>query len=445
MTQATTAAKRLLIPAPHLLLALAGLVVLAVLASIFEALGNSFLIASAVILIVSIGDAVHLWRQPLPPARRAHAQTLAIGVSHDIRIEIDNLRSLPLRLQIFDHFPADCQPCDLPQSVEIAAGAQAQMRYGLRPTRRGERAFGPIELRIASFGGLWRLRAQIPAPSRVRVYPNFDALRRYALLATDHRLSQLGVLRRRRRGEGLDFQQMRDYREGDAQRQIDWKASSRMRRLISREYREERDQQILILLDCGRRMHARDSELSHLDHALNAALLLAHVALRQGDAVGLMTFGGVDRYIAPRKSGGSVNALLAQVFDLQTSLSSPDYLTAASTLMQRQRKRSLVVLISNLRDEDDEELKPAIALLRQKHLVVLASLRESILDEALIAPVTELDTALTHAATAQYLALRERSFQRLQQEGIPCLDVEPAALPIALINRYTDLKRRGAI
>jgi len=440
-----TAPQRLLIPAPNLLFAAGTWVLIAVLASIYAVLASTFFIASSILLLLALADAVHLLRQPLPSVRRVHAQTIAIGVNSEIRVEVDNLRAAPLRFSLIDHYPRDCHTQDLPQRVEIAPGAKAQMGYRLRPTRRGDRSFGPVELRIESFGGLWRLRAQIPVPGAVRVYPNFDALRRYALLATDHRLSQLGVLRRRRRGEGMDFQQMRDYREGDAQRQIDWKASARMRRLISREYREERDQQILILLDCGRRMHARDGELSHLDHALNAALLLAHVALRQGDAVGLMTFGGVDRYIAPRKSGGSVNALLAQVFDLETSLNSSDYLSAATSLMQRQRKRSLVVMISNLRDEDDEELKPAIALLRQRHLVVLASLRENILDAALITNVDDLDTALTHAATAQYLGLRQRSFERLQQDGVPCLDVEPAALPIALINRYTDLKRRGAI
>jgi uncharacterized protein (DUF58 family) len=218
-----------------------------------------------------------------------------------------------------------------------------------------------------------------------------------------------------------------------------------MRRLVSREYRDERDQQILLLLDCGRRMHARDGALSHLDHALNAALLLAHVALRQGDAVGLLTFGGIERYVPPRKSQLSLNGLLAAVYDLQATLHQPDYYAAAVALMQKQRKRSLVVLISNLRDEDDDTLLPAISLLRQRHLVVLASLREQILDAALAAPIAGLDQALTHAATAQYLESRQRAFARLEQARIPCLDVEPQSLAIALVNRYNDLKRRGAI
>ena len=135
----------------------------------------------------------------------------------------------------------------------------------------------------------------------VRIYPNFSVLTRFAILATDNRLSQIGMLQRRRRGEGLDFHQLREYREGDVQRQIDWKASARMPRLISREYQDERDQQVLLMLDCGRRMAARDDALSHFDHAVNAALLLAYVSLRQGDAVGLLTMSGETRWMAPRK------------------------------------------------------------------------------------------------------------------------------------------------
>lgn len=437
--------RRLLIPSPALLWALAALCLLALFSSIYATAQGVFAIAVIALTVLAAVDAVHLLRRPQPKVRRQHAHLLSLGVESEIRVEIENRQALPLRLEVFDHVPPNCLFDDLPQQLIVPPVANAQLRYKLRPMRRGETAFGPVELRLASLGGLWRLRMFPGSPSQVRVYPNFAALRGYALMATDHRLSQLGIVRRRRRGEGLEFHQMREYREGDTPRQIDWKTSSRMRRLVSREYRDERDQQIMLMLDCGRRMHARDGELSHLDHALNAALLLAHVALRQGDAVGLMTFGGVDRYIAPRKSGASLNLLLAQVFDLQTSLSSPDYYNAAVTLMQRQRKRSLVVLISNLRDEDDDDLAPALRLLRQRHLVVLASLRETILGAALTAPIDGLDAALTHAATAQYLDLRRRSFSRLEQGRVPCLDVEPPALPIALINRYTDLKRRGAI
>jgi len=257
------------------------------------------------------------------------------------------------------------------------------------------------------------------------------------------------VLQVRRRGEGTEFHQLREYRQGDPQRAIDWKATARTARLIAREYEEERDQRVLLLIDCGRRMAAKDDDrddpLSHFDHTLNAALLLAHVALRQGDAVGMLTMGGVQRYLEPRKSISAVHAMLNRVYDLEPTLAVPDYHLAAGDVMRHMRRRALVILLTNLRDEDDDTLLPALKLLRTRHLVVLASLREAILGRALSVRVDSFERAVTHAAAAEYLALRERVFRRIGAAGVMTLDVEPERLPIALVNRYLELKREGRL
>jgi uncharacterized protein (DUF58 family) len=343
-----------------------------------------------------------------------------------------------------------------------ADAAFVEMGYQIRPVLRGCFDFGPVEVRMASPLGLWQRRVRVKVESgtqQVKVYPNFAAVAGYALLATDRQLAQIGVLKRRRRGTGSDFHQLRDYREGDSQRQIDWKATSRMGRLIARDYQDERDQQIVLLIDCGRRMAAHEdadstagngARLSHLDHVLDAALLLTHVALRQGDAVGVLAIGAagnptINRWLAPRKSPAMLNAILNQVYDLQPSLVSTDYHAAASELMVRVPKRALVVMLTNLRDEDDDTLAPALRMIAQRHLVLLASLRETVLGETLERPVHSLDDALTHAATLQYLDRREASFARLQGHGAMCLDVEPRQLALGLINRYIDIKRAGRI
>ena len=144
---------------------------------------------------------------------------------------------------------------DLPQRVRIGAAGWAELEYELKPLARGELEFGPIEMRVALAARAVGAARRGPARgATIRVYPNFAALSKYALLATDQRLSQIGVLQRPRRGEGLEFHQLREYREGDMQRQIDWKATSRAGKLISREYQDERDQQIMFLIDCGRRL-----------------------------------------------------------------------------------------------------------------------------------------------------------------------------------------------
>jgi uncharacterized protein (DUF58 family) len=243
----------------------------------------------------------------------------------------------------------------------------------------------------------------------------------------------------------MDFDQLREYREGDSQRKIDWKASQRMGKLISREYQDERDQQILFLVDCGRRMQAKDDDCSHFDHALDATLLLAYVGLRQGDSVGLMTMSGADRFLAPHRSRETVNRILNAVYDLQPGMLTTDYYQAAVTVGRRLRKRALVVILSNLRDEDDDTLLPALRLLQKRHLVLFASLREKALDDAVAAPVVDYDSALTHAAAIDYRLQRDAAFDRLKLGNVVCLDVAPQRLAVALVNQYLEVKRSGRL
>lgn len=421
------------------------MLLLAVIASVLPALMPLWAIALSLLVLCAATDAWRLHRRAGPALHRQLPQALPLGVDREITLRLENETEHVQELAVYDHPPSSMAIHDLPQRVLIGPSEGTKISYRVHPLVRGSYQFGLTELLLRSPWKLWDRRLRVGDKETVRVYPNFAALTRFALLATDHRLSQIGVLKRRRRGQGMDFHQLREYREGDIQRQIDWKATSRMGKLISREYQDERDQQIILLVDCGRRMQARDDALSHMDHVLNAALLLAYVALRQGDAVGLATFGGERRFIAPRKSMGTVQTLMSASYDLQPTLHSPDYLLAARDLITRQRKRSLVVILSNLRDEDDDTLLPALQLLKSRHLVMLASLREGILSQSLRAPVRALEDALTHAATAEYLERRRDNFSRLSGHGISCVDVEPAELPLALVNRYIDVKRAGRL
>jgi uncharacterized protein (DUF58 family) len=347
--------------------------------------------------------------------------------------------------ELFDHYPLSAEIKGLPLCLKMPADGWAQYDYQLRPLQRGSAGFGFVQLRLASPWRFWQRLLKTGKPEAVTIYPNYAPVMKYALLATDNRLSQMGVRRKRRRGEGLEFHQLREYRDGDAIRQIDWKASARTRKLISREYQDERDQQVLFVIDCGRRMRSADGELSHFDHALNALLLLTHVATRQGDAVGLLTCAGERRWLAPKKGTGVLNAIMNTVFDLQPSTATPDYTAAAIDISKRQRKRALVVWITNLRDEDGDDLLPALRLLRQSHMVVLASLREQELYDTLGQPVTELDQALGRAATYQYLRNRDNMHEKLRSNNVQTLDVTPELLPVNLVNQYWDIKGSGRL
>ena len=403
-------------------------------------------VGGALLLALALADAwlARSIGNPLSVERRM-AQIWPVGVEQTIRLHLSNAQR-GVQGQLYDHHPDAFVADKLPLSFNIEAGQWAELSYHLRPNERGEHLVGTVQLRIASPFCLWLTQHEAGKAEAVRVFPNFARITQYALLATDNRLSQLGVLRQRRRGEGSDFEQLREYRRDDSLRQVDWKATARLRKPIVREYQDERDQQIVFLLDCGQRMRSRDDALSHFDHTLNAMLLLSYVALRQGDAVGFGTFAHPSpRFFQPRKSMATVQMLLNATYDLQPTLQTPDYFAASDILSRHLRKRSLVILLTNLRDEDDSTLQPALIQLRRRHLVLVASLRETGLDKLLHNPIEDFDGALGYAAAIDYRQARQTQLARLRAQGINVLDTDPPQLPVALVNRYWEMKRSGTI
>jgi len=434
-----------MIPALRSVWLVLALLILAIALGFYPDYGGDWKLFAYVIIGVLIADAFTVMGKKQVKVERKVMHALSLGSWANVELTLHNRYRYPIKLEIFDHVPEELEYEELPITVTIPSRNWVKLSYRVKPIVRGPVAFEKVQFRVFSVLGLWKRNIVQPLVSEVRNYPNFSSVMKYSLLATDQRLNQMGILKKRRRGEGLDFHQLREYRDGDSLRQIDWKATARTNKLISRDYQEERDQQIIFLVDCGRRMLAHDDKLSHFDHTLNAILLLSHVALRQGDAVGLMTFSGDERWIPPRKSVGNVNSILNSIYDLQPSLLSPDYSRAATELMKRQKRRALIVLITNLRDEDTDELIPALHIMRKRHLVLLASMQETAINNLLNKDVDGFESALNHASAQHYLGYRRDAHQRIDGAGVLYTDVIPQDLPINIVNRYLEVKSSGQL
>ena len=434
-----------MIPALRSVWLILSLFLLAIAAGFFPEYGSEWRIVAYIFIGVLVADALSIFSKRHLKIERDVMHALSLGAWANVELTLHNRYRYPIKLEIFDHVPQELEYEGLPLKLSIPSQNWLKVTYRVKPIVRGPVEFKQVQIRVFSVLGLWKKNIIQPLVSEVRNYPNFSSVMKYSLLATDQRLNQMGILKKRRRGEGLDFHQLREYRDGDTLRQIDWKATARTNKLISRDYQEERDQQIIFLVDCGRRMLAHDDQLSHFDHTLNAILLLSHVALRQGDAVGLMTFSGDERWIPPRKSIGSVNSILNSVYDLQPSLLSPDYSRAATELMKRQKRRALIVLITNLRDEDTDELIPALKIMRKRHLVLLASMQESAINKLLNQDVHGFEHALNHASAQHYLGYRRDAHQKIDGAGVLYTDVMPQDLPINIVNRYLEVKSSGQL
>ncbi|RZU45124.1 uncharacterized protein (DUF58 family) [Fluviicoccus keumensis] len=432
-------------PTRRLLGLLAGWGVLGVPVIFDKAWLTLWLLAPVVLGVMTLLEALALLATPSPRLKRTIPAAWPLSVWQPVELTVACTGKLPVRLEVFDHLTPDMEGEGMPAALDLRPGQKLRVQYRARSLVRGERTLDIVELRLPGRLGLLQQTRRISVSSPFRVYPNFSEVARYALLATDNRLSQLGIRLRPRRGEGLEFHQLREYREGDSLRQVDWKATSRLRKLISREYQDERDQQVLLLLDTGFRMRAQDGSLSHFDQTLNALLLLAHAVSRQGDAVGLMTFAGSDRYLAPAKGGHVVKEIMNRVFDLEPTDSTPDFLRAVQDLGKRLRKRSLIVILTNVRDEDGPDLLEACRVLGRRHLVLLATLREQVFTDLHEQPPASVDDAFTRAAAEDYLALRERQLSGLRHAGVLVLDTEPRRLAVGLVNRYLEVKRSGRL
>ena len=439
-------------PSRLLLIWLAVLLVLGIVLGVLRALGvavpspllsiNWGLLLA--LLALALLDAVRLRRLPSPRVQRQMPASLALGRWGEVRLEISHDFEQPLEVGLFDHVSDGLDFENLPLTVELQPGQHSQVGYRLRPLKRGHFTFQHCEVNLPSPLGLWAQKRLMDALEDIRVYPDFARLYEGQLLAVDNWLSQLGIRQRQRRGQGQEFHQLREFREGDSLRQIDWKATARHRMPIAREYEDERDQQIIFMLDCGRRMRSQDGELSHFDHALNACLLLSYTALRQGDAVGLSAFASErPRYLAPVKGAGQLNVLLNTVYDLDSSQRPADYQAAVNQLLTRQKRRALVVLVTNLRDEDDEELLTAVKRLGQQHRVLVASLREEALDRLRQTPVQTLPEALAYCGTVDYLNARAELHERLSTHGVAVLQARPGELGAELVTLYLGWKKAG--
>lgn len=429
------------------LVGLAGLLTLLGFGSAMVPQGTASWIAAALValLLVSI-DGIAVARTRPPEVERRTPGSLSLANWSEIHLVIRNTASMRhMRLRVYDHHPEVVIARDLPQELVIPGNNFAEISYGVRPTRRGPLAFPACELRICSPLGFWWRRRLLPVESQLRCYPNYSTISKLLAYEVDNRLHVAGVRRSRRRGEGIEFHQLRDYRDGDSLRAIDWKATARMSRLISREYQDERDQNVVFMLDAGRRMLAKDAELSHFDLALNAMLLLSYVALRQGDSVGVMTVGDQRSWLPPRKGVDAIKSILNHVYDVQPRAVEIDYVAAATDLAVRQRRRSLVVMLTNVREEASDDLQAATRLLQRRHLVILASLREQVLDETLDKTVNGFNDALLYAATARYMDSRRDSQKLLRARGVYVEDCLSGDLPSAITNRYLAVKQAGLL
>ena len=395
------------------------------------------------LLLLCVFDAQFARSQTLEISR-SMPSTVAVGKDVNVVLNVSNTSSSLVRMSVVDYVPEGLESKQEERNFVLRANSKTAYNYEVTSQARGSFEFSRVAVRVRSLIGLSSWRHILHAPATLHVYPDFAAIRSFLQLLISQKTSRIGLKSISQRGTGLEFKQLRDFRQGDQLNWIDWNASSKGRQLISKEFEAERNQTVIFLLDTGRWLRSKDGLLSHFDHALNAMMLMSYIALRQGDSVGALCFGSIQRWIQPVASVKRMAVLLNSVFDVDCGTDATDFLAAADVLQQRVRKRSLIVLLTNVRDFDQDLVK-ALRVIRKRHYVIVADMKEQVLTDIQKTPIESLDDAVTLAASFQYQNYIKEFQKQIAMNCHRLIDCYPRQLHIELSNAYWRAKLGGAI
>ncbi len=444
-------------PSRPLLAAVAAALALAVLAALLRSAWPQpaawLTVAAAaglgLVLLAALFDARRRSYDGALPLQRQLPSQFVQGVAHRITFHftppVHPYWRQPRQLLLADLHPPGWQTDTPLLTMTVLPGRSSQISYQVTPLQRGGARYGGIEYWLPSAWGLWQHRYLLPADEEVRVLPDFSRILGAELISMQRWLNWIGVKKTSRLGQGQDFHQLRDYREGDDIRHIDWKATAKLHKPIVRSFHQEQDQQLIFLLDCGRNMRLYMDGLSHFDHSLQAMLLLSFTALKHGDAVGMLGFAHPQaRFVPPHKGMEQLGRLVQGVYDIEPSLQAGDLESAVSLLLHRQQRRALVVVLTHINHEESEGLTRQLLRLKKHHLVLLASLRPQAPEQLLQAPIRQQNDAAAYLGAWQYREQTEQALQHIRAHQLFCLNTLPNQLSSSLINRYLELKRRQA-
>jgi uncharacterized protein (DUF58 family) len=383
-------------------------------------------------------------RPPLGLGRRLPARAF-VGRAAEITLTVENPTREPVAVEVIDEVPADLV-AEEPRfaGVLVPPAASVTLRCPIRPAVRGDRRLGPLIALEASPLGLFRRRTVAGVGAALAVYPDATRYLRPEALAPNRVLAALGVRPSRRRGEGMEFESLRDYVPGDDPRRVDWAATARRGRLVTRLYQHERNHTVLIALDTSRLMGGRVGARTKLDHAVDGALALAYAALTAGDRVGMVVFDREVRgHLRPRAHRKALGLFVELLRRTEAHAVEADYRTLVRELGARQRRRALVVVLTDFVEADAASLVAPLVLLAGRHRVLLVAIRdrafETLAPGAASGPDGPLDL-YRRLVLDELLREREAALGRLRRGGLETVDLLPEAITAEVLNHYLAIR-----
>jgi uncharacterized protein (DUF58 family) len=424
----------------------------AALSSVVPAAGWAMAAADGLLVLLALGDAVVLARVPPPRLTRRVPRRLAVARRCPVTIHVEHGAAgtaragtrAPLRIQLRDAWPQTFTASRDTLAGWLRADAPLELTYDVVPPSRGRARFGDPEVRLSTRLGFVERQATTPLSEDISVYPD---TRHQAAKLAEMRLDTLrdaGLRNLRRPGGGGEFEKLRDYVPDDSFRDIDWKATARRHRPTTRQKEIERSQDVILCVDAGRMMATRMGPHDKLDYAAEAAMLLAFVALRSDDRVGVVLFSDhVQAWLPPAKGRAQYRRVLDVLSGVEPALTFVDYRALAHHVLARIRRRALCIIVTDLFDGvQAAPLYDAARHLSQRHLCLCVTVRDPTLGRADAAPPAEAADVYTRAVAVELLEERERLAQIISAHGMRVLDTTPDDVAVKMVNRYLEIKKQ---
>lgn len=380
-------------------------------------------------------------------AKRILPEKLSNGDENPVQIKIHNYHTFPVYARVIDEIPEQFQVRNFRIDRKIKASDVHTLEYDLRPTERGEYHFGKLNIFISSALGLISRRYIFCDHAMVPTYPSFLQLRKYDLMAFSHRLLQYGIKKIRRIGHTMEFEQIKEYVQGDDLRTLNWKATAKKNQLMVNQFQDEKSQPVYSVIDKGRVMKMPFNGLSLLDYAINATLVISNVVLKKQDKAGMFTFSRkVENIVVAERRSSQMGLILETLYNIETDFFESDFGRLYADIKRNITNRSLIMLYTNFETLDGLHRQlPYLKGIAKNHLLVVVFFKNTELND-LIDNRAETIQEVYDKVIAEKFAFEKRLIvNELRKYGIYSILTTPENLTIDTINKYLEIKARGLL
>ncbi|MBP0905377.1 DUF58 domain-containing protein [Mariniflexile gromovii] len=431
----------------HFFVSVSVLVFLFILAYIFPGLLVIAQMLFFVFVSLLIIDVILLFKQKGITASRILPEKLSNGDDNPIEISLKNNYNFTSSIKLIDELPFQYQKRDFEIDTKLEKQANKKITYTLRPLERGEYYFGHLNLYACSPICLISRRFQFGKDAMVPNYPSFLQLKKYMLMAFSNKIFEYGLKKIRRIGHTMEFEQIKDYVQGDDLRNINWKATAKSNRLMVNQYQDERSQPVYSVIDKGRVMKMPFEGLSLLDYAINASLVISNVALKKQDKAGLFSFSRkVENRVVAERRPSQMNTILETLYNLDTDFVESDFSRLYIDIKRSLNQRSLLLLYTNFETLDALHRQlPYLKAIAKNHLLVVIFFENTELQKLTRKSATNTFEIFEKTIAEKFIYEKKLIVNELQKHGIQSILTPPEHLTINTINKYLEIKARGLL